>query len=282
MRSIPRLCLVAICTLPGLAAASTPELLVPAYFYPAGAGATDWASLTSAASQTSITAIINPNSGAGSAADANYAAAISAFQAAGGKVLGYVSTNYGARDQQAIQTDIDNYLSWYTVDGLFFDEAASDAASLPFYQAITLNALSANKTLSLFANPGTQPVEDYLNLFDSLVILEDQVKQLGNHQLPAYMANYDAKRFGMLVIDGNETQMKEQIAFAATNNFGYVYVNDREFGTNEWGGLPTYWTAEVAAIGALNNVVPEPGSLPMMAAGLALLAGAARRRQASR
>lgn len=282
MRSIPRLCLVAAFTLPGLAAANTPKLLVPAYFYPAGVGAADWTGLTGAAGQAPITAIINPNSGPGSAADANYTAAISAFRAAGGKVLGYVSTNYGNRDVQAVRTDIDNYLNWYPVDGLFFDETATDAASLSFYEAATLYARSRNKTLSLVGNPGTTPAEAYLALFNTLVIHEDQANKLANYTPPAYMEKYDDEQFGMLIIDGSEAQMKEQIAYAAANNFGYVYVSDRDLGANEWGALPTYWTSEVAAIGALNNVVPEPGSLPMMAAGLALLAGVARRRTAGR
>lgn len=282
MHSIRRLLLVAACAAPGLlhAAENTPSLLVPAYFYPGGSGATDWARLTAAASQVSITAIINPDSGAGRSFDANYGAAISAFKAAGGTVLGYVSTDWGQRSLLSVKADIDNYANWYPVDGLFFDETTTSIAGLPYYSALTSYAHLKDSALSLMANPGTIPDETYVKLFDSVVIYEDPATRLSTYNPPAYMANYSADHFGMLVVDGSKSVMAQQVAYAASHNLGYIYVNDRSVNSNEWNGLPAYWEDQVAAVQAI-SAVPEPEHWAMLLAGLGLVAGMARQRRAS-
>lgn len=282
MRLIYRLILLTACAAPGLpvAAENAPGLLVPAYFYPGGSGATDWARLTDAASKVSITAIINPDSGAGRSFDPNYGAAISAFKAAGGTVLGYVSTDWGQRSLLAVKADIDKYAEWYPIDGLFFDETSTGTAGLPYYSLVTGYAHLKNSALSLMANPGTIPDEAYVNLFDSVIIYEDPATRLSTYNPPAYMANYSADHFGMLVINGSKSVMEQQVAYAASHNLGYIYVNDRSVRANEWNGLPAYWEAQVAAVQAI-SAVPEPEQWAMLLVGLGLVARMARQRRAS-
>lgn len=282
MRMIPRLFCIAACAVPGLASATenVPGLLVPAYFYPEADGNTDWARLTAAAGKVSITAIINPNSGAGSNFDPVYAKAVADFKAAGGKVLGYVSTNWGQRSLLAVKSDIDKYLAWYPVDGVFFDETSTGTGDLNYYKTVTSYTHLKKESLSLVANPGTTPNEAYMGLFDSVVIYEDPASNLRNYNPPAYLTKYDASHFGMLVLDGSESVMRQQVSFAASNNLGYIYVNDRGVAANEWGALPAYWETEVAAVQAL--AVPEPAQWPMLGAGLALLVGAGRWRRAKK
>ena len=68
-------------------------LLVPAYIYPVAGGA--WDQLAAVASTVPLIAIVNPNSGPGTASDPNYVSAINNVRAAGGGVIGYVPTDYG-------------------------------------------------------------------------------------------------------------------------------------------------------------------------------------------
>lgn len=280
MHLLHRLMLISACAAPGLlsAAENTPDLLVPAYFYPEGNGATDWARLTAAAGKVSITAIINPDSGAGATKDPTLATAIGNFKAAGGTVLGYVSTNWGQRDLASVKSDIDKYASWYPVDGLFLDETATNSAGLPYYSAVATYAHQKNSALSLMANPGTPPDETYVGLFDSVVMYEDPATNLSTYKSPAYMANYRANHFGMLVINGSQTVMAQQVAYAASHNLGYIYVNDHAVGANEWNGLPTYWEAQIAAVQMLSSSsVPEAEPWAMLLAGLGLISAMARR-----
>lgn len=51
--------------------------------------------------------IINPASGPGAAVDPAYASTTREMQAAGIKMLGYVSTSYGARNSSLVQEDVD-------------------------------------------------------------------------------------------------------------------------------------------------------------------------------
>lgn len=240
MRMIPRLFCIAACAVPGLASATgnAPGLLVPACFHPEAGGSTDWARLTAAASKVSITAIINPDSGAGSAYDPAYARAVADFKAAGGKVLGYVSTGWGKRNLLAVKSDIDKYLAWYPVDGVFFDETATGSADLDYYRTVTSYTYLKKEALALVANPGTTPHEAYMGLFDSVVMYEDPLNKLNQYSPPSYQNHYDASHFGMLVLDGSESGMQKQVTFAANNNIGYIYVNDRSVAANAWGALP--------------------------------------------
>src|SRR3954454_10873476 len=99
-------------------AAWAAQLLVPSYFYPAGPG-DDWSRMNAAASQVSLTAILNPASGPGTAVDSQYVAALSSLHSSGGNAIGYVSTSYGSRPIATVESDIDKYMSWYSVDGIF-------------------------------------------------------------------------------------------------------------------------------------------------------------------
>jgi hypothetical protein len=69
--------------------------------------------------------MINPSNGPGSSASTAYVAQVQRSQAAGQLVLGYVHTSWGARAWSEVQLDIDRHYSWYNVDGIFVDEAAT-------------------------------------------------------------------------------------------------------------------------------------------------------------
>jgi hypothetical protein len=67
--------------------------------------------------------ILNPASGPGKEADANYSRAIDRLRGAGCVVLGYVATGYGKRPEGQVRKDIDAWLRLYPhVHGIFFDE----------------------------------------------------------------------------------------------------------------------------------------------------------------
>ena len=80
-------------------AVATPrlQLLVPAYFYPAGPGLKAWQHLIEAASKIKIVAIANPNSGPGDQRNGDYYLVLQAASDKGIRVVGYVSTDYGNR-----------------------------------------------------------------------------------------------------------------------------------------------------------------------------------------
>ena len=80
--------------------------LVPAYFYPSGAGLDAWNQLARDAGSINVEAILNPASGPGTTRDPNYVAVVNNLRTSGGSVFGYVSTEYGNRDMTAVISEI--------------------------------------------------------------------------------------------------------------------------------------------------------------------------------
>ena len=89
------------------------KILVPAYFFPAGAGLEDWDRLIEAAAQVSIIAIVNPDSGPGEKPNPDYADVVTRAKKAGVEVIGYVNTGYGQRPRPEIEADIDRWIQFY-------------------------------------------------------------------------------------------------------------------------------------------------------------------------
>ena len=104
------------------------------------------------------------SSGAGSAPDRAYAAAVARAQAAGIKVLGYASTGYARRPTAAVEADVRHYRAWYHVNGIFLDEAATGAGELSYYQKLTGYIRHTDPGAVVMLNPGTYPSRRYMAL----------------------------------------------------------------------------------------------------------------------
>lgn len=233
------------------AAPTTPlKIMVPAYFYPGGAGLQAWNKLIAAASKVSLVAIANPASGPGNAVDPNYTNVLQQAIAANVKVIGYVSTSYAQRNLTAIQTDIDRWYQFYPqIQGIFLDEQASDANHVAKYVTYRDYIRGKSATAFIVTNPGTPCNEGYLsqNVSDVVCIIE-RGKSLATYQAPAWTSNYSADRFYGLAYKLNERDMKSSLTAARQKHLGYVYITDDKL-PNPWDTLPAYWDAEVNLAG---------------------------------
>jgi len=228
-------------------------VLVPAYFYPIGGNSDYWVKMTAAAAKHpagTIYAIANIYNGpdSGQAADITaYQQALAAFRAAGGRVLGYVSTDYGARDMGAVKTDIDLWYSRYGVDGIFLDEQANTAAKLPHYRELHDHIKTKGGEALIVANPGTTTLEGYMSVNDVTCVFEtDGPSGFPTWTPPAWAANYPAGKFYVLPYNSSATNMTSFVARAAANNVGWIYVTDDTL-NNPWDTLPSYFEALVSA-----------------------------------
>jgi hypothetical protein len=253
------------------------EILVPAYFYPSNdPNLSFWDEMTAAASQgVGITAIMNPNSGPSTAENSDYTNAVSAFRAAGGKVIGYVPTGYGARDASLVLADVSAYKSFYQIDGIFLDEMHNIASELTYYESLRTGISGIDVNYKVFGNAGTNTLEDYMHTADVLVTFENQTGYTA-YTPDSWTGNYTANRFAHLLYNvGTAADMQAAITLAASRNVGYIYVTN-DNGANPWDTLPSYWNAEVTAVSA----VPEPQTYGMMLLGLGLIGWQYKRRNA--
>ncbi|MFY3386421.1 spherulation-specific family 4 protein [Paracidovorax sp. MALMAid1276] len=253
-------------------AAQPLRVLVPAYFYPSGSGATAWDALTAGAAAqpgVRITAILNPSDGPAATADANIARAASAFTAAGGQLVGYVYTGYGTgqRSLASIRADIDAYFSLYgrgLVQGIFLDEMAATANRLAFYREIYDYIKAKDSSLLVVGNPGTIPVADYAQVADVLTTFEGQGGTFAGYDPRTTAGDWlytlpNARQAALVHNVDTCAAMQTAVRAAASARYqaGWVYVTHRPFNPatgvgNPWNGLPTYWTALLGAVDSVN------------------------------
>lgn len=251
------------------------EILVPAYFYPTTVSA--WSTLAASAAanpSVTITAIMNPNNGIFTSADANFTRASTQFVAAGGHLLGYVSTGYGKgnRTMADIKTNIDRYLQWYgreRISGIFLDEMASDSKKLAFYQEIYSYIKATDPSLRVVGNPGMIPDADYAQVADALVSFEGTAADYQAYDpRPQNVWLYTHANTTQAMLTHNTAgcaamQTALQGAATARNNAGLVYATDREFNFatgvgNPWSALPAYWDTMVTTVDAINSGTSLP------------------------
>ena len=198
--------------------------------------------------------IMNPNSGPGTSINQDYVTAVNRVHAAGTEFLvyGYVYTSYGQRSLASVEADIDNYHSWYGVDGIFVDETASSSSLIStYYQPLANYITSQMPGSDVMLNPGVYPDQGYLNITvpspSSLIVnvFEGTYGDYVNATVPSWAFSYPDISFSHLVYSTSATQMPNAVALSAQRNVGWIYVTDGGL-PNPWAALPSYWSSLIS------------------------------------
>ena len=234
--------------------AKTLQLLVPAYFYPAGPGLKQWERLIASAKEAPILAIVNPESGPGWKINPEYAAIITRANQAPLPMVGYISTRYGKRPLDEVKGDIDRWVNWYPeMRGFFLDEQSSQVDELGYYTALYDYARQRKPDALILTNPGTQCAEPYLSRpATDVVCLFETASGYDKFHLPSWTQRYTTDRFAALAPEvPDATTMRHFVRAAIDKRLGYLYITDRK-GDNPWSELPSYWAEEIAAVREAN------------------------------
>jgi len=238
---------------PSQLAAATPklQLLVPAYFYPAGLGLQAWQRLMEAASKIKLVAIVNPSSGPGDQCNTDYSSILPAAIGTGMRVVGYVSTGYGKRRLLDVKLDIARWVEFYPqISGFFFDQQSIEARDVTFYAEIRDYARQKIKNALVISNPGTLCDESYFARgVSDVTCIFASFEGFNQVSPPAQFWQYNPSRFAALPYQITDTKaMREVVNGAIIKRIGYLYVSDAPKGSNPWAQLPVYWDDEVEAI----------------------------------
>jgi hypothetical protein len=225
------------------------EILVPAYFYPTLGS--EWHRLIGSAPRVPIIAILNPASGPGTFQDPNYVAVVDSLRLAGGKVFGYVDTDYARRDPQLVRAEVDLYPTFYAIDGVFLDQMANDtlSAHYAYYEALYNSIKGAHPAYRIVGNPGTWTQEPYISIptVDGVCSYENSTGYEGYASDP-WVFSYGPERFAHISYAvASESTMRSYLALAAARNAGMVFITD-DILPNPYDTLPAYWDQEVAAV----------------------------------
>jgi hypothetical protein len=232
------------------------QIAVPTYFFPTFDGNGNpngyWGQFFSAVPTAGL-GVINPNSGPGSAPSTSYQNLMSK-KPSGVKLIGYVYSDYGARDLGVVKSDVDKYYTWYpTVDGIFVDEAnnSSCTVELNYYRDLYNYIKGKSASATVVLNPGAVTLECYVNSSDVLITFEGLFSTYNGswHAGHAWEVNYPASRFWHLVHATPSGNMTSALNLSRTRHAGWVYVTD-DVMPNPWDTLASYWSAEVADVAA--------------------------------
>ena len=241
-----------------LSASAAPlGVVVPAYFYPTISNY--WSVMNYAAPRVPLIVILNPNSGPGTSQDANFVTVVSNLHAAGGKTIGYIATGYTTTNLAQVEACVDRYLSFYTVDGFFFDEMSNDADTnhLDYYAALYQYVKNKNTNFIVMGNPGTDTLEEYLTRPTADIVMNFETDTGYLTFTPSsWVTNHLARQFVHAPYNvTNATTMSNYVNLAISRNAGWVYITDDK-GANPYDTLPTYWTNEVNFLQSLNQTAP--------------------------
>ncbi|WP_392973035.1 spherulation-specific family 4 protein [Streptomyces sp. LN245] len=145
------------------------SLLIPLYVHP-GAAPDAWQRLTETADRT-YGVVINPADGPGESPDPAFAAAADALCSAGARLLGYVDTDYGARDPDLIADEVLRHRDWYGTQGCFLDRVAPTPKALPGCERL-VRSLRGLGAAPVVLNMGVHPAPGYARCADLLVTFE--------------------------------------------------------------------------------------------------------------
>ncbi len=218
------------------------SVLIPLYIFSEGNEGTLQA-VHDAASQLDVTAVINPNNGQFDAQTPGFEAFVDVTAALvenNVTTLGYVYTQYGERDIEAVKSNILAYAQSFDMNGIFFDEAASDDDLIAYYQ--DLRTFMDEETLFTIAllNPGVAADTSYVIGDDApatdLVIFEKPYYELQVESLQPYLLEHAPEKFVCIVTETPFSLMKEMVDRSIALNCGHIYVTD-----NDYDLLPSYW-----------------------------------------
>lgn len=238
------------------------KILLPLYIYPNWYDRDKylWKQVIAAAKKVTIVAIINPNNGPDRAPpNTDYQQGIKDLHQAGIEMVGYVPSDYSNRDLQAVKADIDLYIKYFHIDGIFIDEMSSDREKIDYYHQLYRYIKAKSPQYLTIVNPGTIVDETYISqpVADLTILLENDRQAWENYRPPAYTKKYSPQRFAALIHTTLDRKtMKNMLDRTKKDRFGYIYITNDSTNTpnqNPWDSLPEYWQAQVNYIHQLNN-----------------------------
>jgi hypothetical protein len=199
-----------------------------------------------------VWAIGDPFNGPGVAFDATYAATFASFRASGGKLLGYVDTNYGQRTLAQVEADIDTGFAWYPNDGIFLDQMDNVVgAHESYYRDLTRYVRTRLATAVVIANPGTSTSPSYVALGGepvvSAVCIYENSTNFQAWTPDAWVATSDRRNFVALAYKVAANAWQADVDHAFASNCGWIEVTDDDL-PNPWDTLPPWFESLVAYV----------------------------------
>jgi Spherulation-specific family 4 len=226
-------------------AAGCQDTFVPAYFY----ASSDWTQAIDTRPAPAVL-LLNVDSGPGTSPLSHFQTLTKQAQAAGITVLGYSSTEYGAKSIASVEAEINDYKSWYGVNGIFLDLTQGTSAELSYYQTLS-NYIRANVPGGVvWLNVGAYPVQSFMSVANTVMVFEGSYSSYVSDQVPGWVSQYSPSHFANVLYATPQSDFDSAVNLSRTRSrAGFLFVTDLSGSGNPYGAMPSYWSQEAATIG---------------------------------
>ncbi len=202
-------------------------VLIPVYTD----NATVWRHVEDTASKADIVAVANISNGPGESIDNNYVQFIQDVVKNGGKVLGYVATDYGSRNIKDVLSDIDKWYAFYGrfISGIFLDEVKTGLYD--YYEPISSHIHSLGGLV--FMNGGSSD-KGYQKLADIIVVFESNYTAFRSFDV----SNYKFPESAIIVYGVSPDDLDDVIK--NVNGYRYIFITDLGR-PNPYRNIPSYY-----------------------------------------
>ena len=237
-----------------------PSQYIPLFIYPnwyTNPSNYDWTPLFNiiqASPNLNFVVTVNVNSGPDSSLNTDYVQGLTDLYAAGQvnnnlTILGYVFTSYGARNIATVETDIDNWVSFYGtwVDGIFLDEMDNITGHETYYTNITTYAKVTKGLTMVWGNPGTATIAGYVGTVDTIMVYEDSTfPSSATMNTRTFNGAFNRNNFAAIVHSQPDLNSKS-ITDSMSPYVGYLYITN-DVMSNPYDTLASYLVREAQTL----------------------------------
>jgi Spherulation-specific family 4 len=226
-------------------AAGCQDTFVPAYFY----ASSDWTQAIDTRPKPAVM-FLNVDSGPGTSPQSHFQTLTRQAQAAGITVLGYSSTEYGGKPIASVEAEINDYKSWYGVNGIFLDLTQGTSGELSYYRQLA-NYIRANVPGGVvWLNVGAYPVPSFMSVANTVMVFEGSYSSYVSDQVPGWVSQYSPSHFANVLYATPAADFDSAVNLSRTRSrAGFLFVTDLPGSGNPYGAMPSYWSQEASTIG---------------------------------
>jgi Spherulation-specific family 4 len=174
-------------------------------------------------------------------------ATIGALRSAGVLPLYYIDTGYGTTPLATVEAEAADAVRWYGTPSVMFDQVPASCSDVPYYQDLYDYVHARGGIVML--DPGTVTASSscYMPVSDILGVFAGSQAGFQAATFPSWLAGYPSSRFWAVISAGTTAGVGTDVADAAADGIGNVYVDD-EAEPPSYATLPAFWQAEVADV----------------------------------
>jgi Spherulation-specific family 4 len=224
-------------------ASSCQSTFVPAYFY----SSSIWAQAIDTRPAPAVM-LLNVDNGAGTAPVAHFQTLVRQAHDAGITILGYSSTDYGQRAISSVETEVEEYKSWYGVNGIFLDLTQGTPGEFSYYRTLTNFIRSTIPNGAVWLNPGVYPDQEFMSIANVVMVFEGPYSSYLSDQVPSWITQYPPSQFAHVIYETPSSDLATAVSLSRERRAGHLFVTDLSGAGNPYGALPSYWSQEADAI----------------------------------